>query len=74
MVAEEEPVIAPDQLREGHPRLWRVLAVVSIISLLLMTIGNHHGHVEDLFLVLAAGGLALALIFDAVQRRYGIKR
>jgi uncharacterized protein YqgC (DUF456 family) len=73
-VAEDEPVIAPDQLREGHPKLWRALAVVSAVALLLLTIGNHRGHVEDIFLIVAAVGLLVILAFDALQRRYGVKR
>jgi uncharacterized protein YqgC (DUF456 family) len=73
-VAEEEPVIAPDQLREGHPKLWRALAVASVVCLLLMTIGNHQGHVEDIFLIVSALILVVLLAFDALQRRYGIKR
>ena len=73
-MAEDEPVVAPDQFREGHPKLWRTLAIVSIVSLLLMAIGNHEGHVEDLFLIGIAAFLALALVWDAVQRRYGVKR
>ena len=35
-MAEDEPVVAPDQLREGHPKLWRGLAIATIVSLLLM--------------------------------------
>ena len=73
-MSEDEPVIAPDQLREGHPRLWRALAVASAVCLLLMIVGNHQGHVEDIFLLLGAVILVILLAFDALQRRYGIKR
>lgn len=73
-MAEDKPVIAPDQLREGHPKLWRGLAIFSIISLLLMVIGNHEGNVEDLFLLAFAAAIVIALLVDALQRRYGIKR
>ena len=73
-MAEDEPVIAPDQLREGHPKLWRGLAIFSAFSLLAMVIGNHQGHVEDVFLILCAVILVALLAFDALQRRYGIKR
>jgi hypothetical protein len=73
-VAEEEPVIAPDQLREGHPKLWRGLAIFSAVALVLMVIGNHRGRVEDIFLIASAVGLLGLLAFDALQRRYGIKR
>ncbi|TQS41739.1 DUF2631 domain-containing protein [Cryptosporangium phraense] len=73
-MAEEEPVIAPDQLREGHPKLWRGLAVVSAVALLIMVVGNHQGHVEDLFLIGGAVIILVLLAWDAVQRRYGVKR
>ncbi|GAA0279263.1 DUF2631 domain-containing protein [Cryptosporangium japonicum] len=73
-MAEDEPVIAPDQLREGHPKLWRGLAIASLISLLIMIVGNHEGHVEDLFLAGFAVLIAVALAWDAIQRRYGVKR
>jgi hypothetical protein len=73
-VAEDEPVIAPDQLREGHPKLWRALAIISAFSLVVMVIGNHRGRVEDIFLILCAVGLLALLGFDVLQRRYGIKR
>jgi hypothetical protein len=73
-VAEDEPVIAPDQLREGHPKLWRGLAIVSAISLVLMAVGNHQGHVEDLFLFGGAAIILVLLAWDTIQRRYGVKR
>ncbi|MFG1923696.1 DUF2631 domain-containing protein [Cryptosporangium sp. NPDC048952] len=73
-MAEDEPVTAPDQFREGHPKLWRGLAVVSALSLLVMVVGNHEGHVEDLFLIVGAVIILALLAWDAVQRRYGVKR
>ncbi|WP_035857101.1 DUF2631 domain-containing protein [Cryptosporangium arvum] len=73
-MAEDEPVVAPDQLREGHPKLWRGLAVVSALSLVVMAVGNHEGHVEDLFLFVGAAIILVMLGWDAVQRRYGVKR
>ncbi len=70
----DEPVIAPDQLRSGHPKLWRGAAVVTVVALLLMLLGNHDGRIENLFVLLTAALLIAALIVDAALRRYGIKR
>jgi hypothetical protein len=50
------------------------LAVFSAFALIVLIVGNHRGHVEDIFLVLIALGLLAALGFDGLQRRYGIKR
>ena len=70
----DEPVYAPDQLRQTGHKGARIGAVVTIIALLLMIIGNHEGQVENLFLIGTAALLAAVLIGDAVLRRYGIKR
>ncbi|HEV2086747.1 MAG TPA: DUF2631 domain-containing protein [Cryptosporangiaceae bacterium] len=70
----DEPVIAPDQLRPGHPKLWRGAAVVTAVALVLTLFGNHEGRIENIFVVLTAALLIGALIVDAVLRRYGIKR
>ena len=72
--AAEEEVTSPDQHKPGPARLARAGAVISIVALLLMLIGNHEGRVEDLFLIGTAALLAAIVIGDAVLRRYGIKR
>lgn len=72
-VSGEEPVTAPDQHKPGHPRAARIGAVLTIVALLLMTIGNQHGHVEDIWLVLTAALLAAALLADWAMRRNGMK-
>lgn len=42
---------------------------VVVVILLAMMIGNHHGHVEDLFLIGFAALIAAILIYDTVRRR-----
>ena len=42
--------------------------IVAVI-LLLMCIGNHEGHVEDLWMFVVAGIMIAALIYDMVRRR-----
>jgi len=72
-VAEHEPVTSPDQHKPGHPRAARIGAAVTLLLLLTMLIGNHQGHVEDIWLIAAAGTLALVLVGDWVLRRNGLR-
>ncbi|MBF6348884.1 MULTISPECIES: DUF2631 domain-containing protein [Nocardia] len=48
---------------------FRVAAVVVIIALLGMLIGNHSGQVENLYLIGFAAALAGILIYDVIYRR-----
>ncbi|GAA4247865.1 DUF2631 domain-containing protein [Dactylosporangium darangshiense] len=72
-MSEHEPVTSPDQLKPGHPRAARIGAAVSALILLSMTIGNHQGRIEDIFLIAGAGLLVLALVGDWVLRRNGLR-
>jgi len=72
-VAEHEPVTSPDQHKPGHPRAGRIGAAVTLLLLLSMLIGNHKGRVEDIWLIAAAGTLALVLVGDWVLRRNGLR-
>ncbi|MFD3591318.1 DUF2631 domain-containing protein [Nocardia sp. NPDC058640] len=40
-----------------------------VVALLGMTIGNHQGHVEDIFLVSLAAVMALMLVIDSLTHR-----
>jgi hypothetical protein len=73
-VSGEEPVTSPDQHSPGHPKAARIGAVATIIALLLMTIGNHKGAVEDIWLVGVAAVIAFILLADWAMRRNGLKR
>ena len=56
--------------RSGESRkTFRIAAWVVIVALLGMTIGNHQGHVEDIFLVGLAALMALILVVDSLTRR-----
>ncbi|TCJ99174.1 DUF2631 domain-containing protein [Nocardia alba] len=50
-------------------KTFRIAAWFVIVALLAMTIGNHKGHVEDIFLVGLAALMALILIVDSLTRR-----
>lgn len=53
---------------EGH-RTFQMAAVLGALSLLGMLVGNHIGHVEDLYLIGFAGLLLLTVIIDTVAKR-----
>jgi hypothetical protein len=69
-----EEVTAPDQHRPTiSGRLARFGAILTAIVLVLMTIGNHEGRVEDIFLYGFAGVLVFMVIADWVLRRLGLR-
>jgi hypothetical protein len=72
-VAGTEPVTSPDQHKPTPVKAARIAGVISIVALLLMTLGNHEGNVEDVWLVGIAGVIAVLLITDAVLRRNGLR-
>ena len=72
-MAGDEPVTSPDQRKPVNPRKARIGAAVSVVILLLMTIGNHKGRIEDLWLVGLAALIVLMMIGDWVLRRNGLR-
>jgi len=72
-VSGNEPVTSPDQDKPGTPRAARAGAIITAVILLLMLIGNHKGHIEDIFLIAVAGCLVLAVVGDWVLRRNGLR-
>jgi len=54
--------------RHGHRRL------VSVVALLLMTIGNHEGHIEDIYLVGTAIVIAYALVRQHRKQKHSWRR
>jgi hypothetical protein len=72
-VAGNEPVLSPDQRKPVNPRKARIGAVMAIVVLLLMTIGNHEGNTENYFMYGLAGLVALMLIGDWMLRRNGLR-
>ncbi len=69
----EEPVYAPDQLKPGNRKWARRGALGTAVLILLLFWGNHEGNTENIFLVLFAVGLVIAVIVDTVLRRNGLK-
>jgi hypothetical protein len=72
-VADNDPVIAPDQLKPGSRKWSRIGAVGTAVLLLLLMIGNHEGNVENVWLVSIAVLLLVIVGVDAVLRRNGLR-
>jgi hypothetical protein len=72
-VAGNEPVTSPDQHKPQNTKLARAGGVASIVILLAMLIGNHKGHIEDIWLIGLAALLAVGLVADWVMRRNGLR-
>ncbi|MEV4346116.1 DUF2631 domain-containing protein [Actinoplanes sp. NPDC049596] len=74
MSAEEhDEVYAPDQLKPGNRRRGQKGAIISAIVILMFFWGNHEGNTENIWLVVFAVGLVVAVIADAVLRRRGLR-
>jgi Protein of unknown function (DUF2631) len=73
-VVSEEQVYAPDQLKKGHPKAFKIAGVLVAISLVLMVWGNHRGHIEDIYLIGTAALIIGAIVADSVMRRNGLKK
>ncbi len=56
------------------PRASRIGGWAIAAILLIMLIGNHRGHVEDLWLIGLAALVVIALVWDAVRRRTAWRR
>ena len=76
---KREPADAPSARFGWHGeglKTFKIAGVVSIVALLVMMIGNHEGHIEDLFLL----GFALLLAFILIRgeilsrRKWAIKK
>jgi hypothetical protein len=72
-VAGDEPVTSPDQHKPGNRRLGRIGALATAAALLLLTLGNHRGNIENYFLFGLAACLIGMVIGDAVLRRNGLR-
>jgi hypothetical protein len=72
-VAGHEPVTSPDQHKPGPAKAARIGAVLTIVILLAMLIGNHRGWVEQVWLISLAALLALVLVADWILRKNGLR-
>ncbi|GAA4163654.1 hypothetical protein GCM10022251_46730 [Phytohabitans flavus] len=64
---------SPDQRKPGSRKASRISAFVVAVILLSMLFGNHQGRTEDIFLIVIAAGLLLALVGDVILRRNGLR-
>ncbi|WP_278263875.1 DUF2631 domain-containing protein [Nocardia sp. AG03] len=78
-VSTERPVATTVDPAEVPSAAWgwsgesrktaRIAAWAVIVALLGMTIGNHQGHVEDIFLIGLAALMAAILVIDSLTQR-----
>jgi hypothetical protein len=71
-VADEEPVVAPDQLKPGFRRAGQIGGIITILALLAMVPANHDMS-GTVWLVSIAALIAAAMIADVVLRRRGLR-
>lgn len=72
-MAGSEPVTSPDQHKPTPVKQAYIAGVVTIILLLLMSIGTNITGEEKLWLFGFAGTLAFLIVGDAVLRRNGLR-
>jgi hypothetical protein len=53
----------------GFPRGSVIMGWIAAIIILLMTIGNHQGRIEDIYLVCTGVGMILLLIRHGIRSR-----
>jgi hypothetical protein len=70
---EDEPSVAWGW-HGGFPRGTAIAGWFTVILLLLMTIGNHEGHIEDIYLVGTALVVAWGLIHQHRKQRHSWRR
>lgn len=70
---EDEPSVAWGW-HGGFPRGTLIAGWFTVVLLLLMTIGNHEGHVEDIYLVGIAILVAYGLIRLMKRQRHSWRR
>ena len=51
------------------PQATRIAGWLTAVVLLLMLIGNHRGHIEDIYLIGVAALIVIALIWDRIRSR-----
>jgi hypothetical protein len=56
------------------PKATRVAGWLTAVVLLLMLIGNHRGHIEDIYLIGVAALIVIALIWDRIRSRTAWRR
>ena len=56
------------------PKATRIAGWLTAVAMLLLLIGNHRGHIEDIYLIATAARIVLALIWDRIRSRTAWRR
>lgn len=73
MAGNDEPVTSPDQRKPTSRKIGYTVGILTVLGTLSMLFGNHQGRVEDLWLLLIAGTVALMMGFDWLMVRHGLR-
>ncbi|WP_030158218.1 DUF2631 domain-containing protein [Glycomyces sp. NRRL B-16210] len=72
-MAAEEQILSPDQRKPtSRKALYTALGVAIVINLAYL-FGNHHGWVEDVFILVTIAVLLGVIVSDAWLRRTGLR-
>jgi hypothetical protein len=69
----DEPITSPDQRKPSNHKVARVLTILASLSFLVMTLGNHRGNIENVWLISLAAVGFLYVIVDWTLRRNGLR-
>jgi hypothetical protein len=72
-MAAEEQIVSPDQRKPTSRKAMYSALLIGAAILLTFLFGNHVGHVEDVFIVLAAASLVAIVAVDAWMRKNGLR-
>lgn len=72
-MAAEEQILAPEQRKPTSRKAMYTALLISAVILLSFLLGNHVGHVEDVFIVISAGTLVGIVVVDAWLRKNGLR-
>lgn len=71
--SSDEPITSPDQRKPTNHKVAWVLTILASLAFLAMTLGNHRGNVENVWLISLAAGGFLYVIVDWTLRRNGLR-
>ena len=72
-MAAEEQIVSPDQRKPVNRKAMYSAMLIGAAIILTFLFGNHPGRVEDVFLLVFAGGLVLFVVVDAWLRKSGLR-
>jgi hypothetical protein len=69
-----EEILSADQRKPDNLKLWRLGWLVGAALVAVMWFGNHEGRMENVWLLVVAGGIVLGVLADTLARKKGYKK